>query len=888
MSEETIFVAALEKSTAAERAAYLEEACAADLELRLRVEALLRAHEQSGDLLDPPAHDPGPSTHLDIGPVAGWPSGLISEAPGLRIGPYRLLRPIGEGGMGVVFAAEQEMPVRRKVALKVIKPGMDTAQVVARFEAERQALALMDHDHIAKVFDAGMTEGGRPFFVMELVDGVPITEYCDRHRATPNQRLELFVTVCQAIQHAHQKGIIHRDIKPSNVLVTLRDGKPVPKVIDFGVAKATEQRLTEKTLFTAYGQMVGTPAYMSPEQASMSPLDVDTRSDIYSLGVLLYELLTGTTPIEASRLREAGFSEIQRLVCDVEPPRPSTRLSSLGESATILAGNRATNPRHLSRMLAGDLDWIVMKAIEKDRDRRFASPGTLAEDVRRYLRREAILARPPSAAYRLTKFAQRHRNAVLAAATMAAALLAGTAIATWQAVVATEAKHAAVASEAAERRAKQTAEARETEARAVLGFLENQLLAAARPRGRDGGLGPDVTLRAAIDAAVPFVEASFQDQPLTEARLRMTLGNSYWYLGDGKAAAAQYGPARAIRTRLLGPDHPDTIDCIIQLGISYDLQGRIRESVDLYEAILPICKAKFGPDARQTLRSMNNLAMGLYVMDRLEEAMNIHREVLAISRAKYGPDDRSTLITMINLANVYHALILYQDSLKLREETVELFKARYGPDDPDALMAMHNLGDSLHALGRYAEALRVDEETRSRRIAVLGVDHPDTLMSLWAVARDLIRLKRGAEAVPILDECLQRAVGKFVHPYFKQVADFRLRFFQKAKDPAECRKTAELWEKQRRTDAMSLYQAAVCRAVTAAVLDEVMAPGTERAGVAKEEEDRAIDWLIKAVAAGYDDLDAIKTDKDLDTLRGRAGFRKLLTELEAKPREPEK
>ena len=348
--------------------------------------------------------------------------------------------------------------------------------------------------------------------------------------------------------------------------------------------------------------MVGTPAYMSPEQASMSLLDVDTRSDIYSLGVLLYELLTGTTPIEAARLREAGFAEIQRLIRDVEPPRPSTRLSSLGDSATVVAGNRATDPKHLSRLLAGDLDWIVMKALEKDRNRRYASPGSLADDVERYLRREAILARPPSTAYRLTKFADRHRGAVLAAAAVAAALLAGTTIATWQAVVATRAKHDALAAAAAERQAKQTAEAKEAETRAVLGFVENQILAAARPKGRDGGLGPDVTLRAAIDAAVPFVENSFKDQPLTEARLRMTLGNSFWYLGDGKAAEAQYEPARAILTRLLGPDHPDTLECLIQLGISYGMQGRIQDSVKLYEEILPICKARFGPDARQTLQ----------------------------------------------------------------------------------------------------------------------------------------------------------------------------------------------------------------------------------------------------------------------------------------------
>ena len=330
MREESIFIGALELPEPAARAGYVEKACAGDPELRRRVEGLLLAHEQSGDLLDPPKAGNPPSHHeaaaaavLAAEAVSSTP---IAEGPGTRIGPYKLLQSIGEGGMGVVFMAEQESPVRRKVALKVIKPGMDTALVIARFEAERQALALMDHNNIARVFDAGATESGRPYFVMELVHGIPITEYCDRNRLTPQERLELFMPVCQAIQHAHQKGIIHRDIKPSNVLVTLYDNVPVPKVIDFGVAKATAQSLTERTLFTQFGVIVGTPEYMSPEQSQMSGLDVDTRSDIYSLGVLLYELLTGSTPLEKERLRAAAFTEVLRRIREESPPKPSTRL----------------------------------------------------------------------------------------------------------------------------------------------------------------------------------------------------------------------------------------------------------------------------------------------------------------------------------------------------------------------------------------------------------------------------------------------------------------------------------------------------------------------------------------------------------------------------------
>jgi WD40 repeat protein/serine/threonine protein kinase len=412
MDEQAIFIAALQQERD-QRADYLDRVCGADVALRQRIEKLLEAHERAGSFLQQPA-----AAFTD----AYRP---LSEGPGTVIGPYKLLQQIGEGGFGVVYMAEQQEPVRRKVALKIIKPGMDTKEVIARFESERQALALMDHPNVARVFDASSTESGRPYFVMELVRGVPITEFCDKNHLPAEGRLQLFRAVCLAVQHAHQKGIIHRDIKPSNILVTLHDGQPVPKVIDFGVAKATAQRLTERTLFTAYGQMVGTPAYMSPEQAEMSGLDIDTRSDIYSLGVLLYELLTGTTPLEDKRLRQAGYAEMQRLIREEEPPRPSTRFSSLGGAATILAGNRGTDVKHLAQLLRGDLDWIVMKALEKDRNRRYETPSAFAADVERFLHNEAILARPPSALYRLRKFARRNRAAMLMSALVALLLLLG-------------------------------------------------------------------------------------------------------------------------------------------------------------------------------------------------------------------------------------------------------------------------------------------------------------------------------------------------------------------------------------------------------------------------------------------------------------------------------
>jgi serine/threonine protein kinase/tetratricopeptide (TPR) repeat protein len=764
LDEEALFHASRRIPAGEARDLFVAQASAGDAGLADRVRVLLTMHEQ-----EPQSAGPEPPTS-DYEP--------ISEPPGTRIGPYKLLQQLGEGGMGTVWMAEQEQPVRRRVALKIIKPGMDSAQVIARFEAERQALAMMDHVNIAKVLDAGTTPTGRPYFVMELIRGESIIKFCDDQHLTLRERLELFVPVCQAVQHAHQKGVIHRDLKPSNVLVTLYDGRPVPKVIDFGVAKAIQQRLTERTMFTEFGAVVGTYEYMAPEQAALSHLDVDTRSDVYSLGVLLYELLTGTTPLERQRLRSAAFDEVLRLIREEEPPKPSTRLSGSGDRLPSIAAARRTEPAKLSRLMRGELDWIVMKALEKDRARRYETANGLARDLQHYLADEPVEACPPSAGYRMRKFACKHRAAFATAGAFVTVLLAAAVVSSWLAVWAmrAEQRERAVAAEmqrerdraveaekdatAQGNRAKGAEAATRQEAdkvRTINQFLMEDLLTQADPE--HNAPANRMTLLEVVDRAAEKVGERFRDQPLLEASLRGTLGDVYHGLGEYAKADHHWSAALALRRRELGADHADTYRAQTKVGHMLVHSRRLDDSYALLRAAADGLARVLGADHPDTLTANAELADTLRALGRHAESLPLWEYTYERRMAILGATDTKTLMSLKCLADGYEAAGQPDKALPLAEQALERAKAALGPDHLDTVLSMGTLASVYKAVGQLDKAQPLAGQALEKIRARFGPDHTRTLRAMNSLANVYKAQNRFDKA----EELIQQALDVSIH-----------------------------------------------------------------------------------------------------------------------------
>jgi eukaryotic-like serine/threonine-protein kinase len=653
------------------------------------------------------------------------------------IGPYRLINMLGAGGMGEVWRAEQTEPIHRTVALKLIKAGMDTRAVVARFDSERQALALMEHSNIAKVFDAGATPEGRPYFVMEYVHGVPITDFCDRHRLTIKQRLGLFMQVCEGVQHAHQKAIIHRDLKPSNVLVEEVDGKPVPKIIDFGLAKAMGPQLTEMTLFTEAGAMLGTPDYMSPEQADRNERNIDTRTDVYSLGVILYELLVGELPIGSHELRAAGIEAMLQKIREQEPLPPSSKLKSLANSSKISAERCQEEPESLERHLRGDLDWITIRALEKDRSRRYGSASDLAADLERYLQDQPVSAGPPSASYRAGKFIRRHRFGVIVAASAVMLLIAFAAIMTVQ-----------------NRRI-----VRERDRAGRIADFMTQMFAVSDP---SEALGNAITARTILDKASNQIRAGLARDPEVQSDLMFTMGRTYAGLGLYPTAEILSSAALDSRRRMFGPDGRKTLQSMVQLAGIYDREGREQEAEKLINQAIADSRRVLGADDPVTLDAMDRLGVILQRTSRFNEAEKLQRDLVERATRRLGPEDGQTLRATVSLADSLSLLGRYAEAESIYRSALQTEQRVLGPEHPQTLGTMHNLANRIQEQGRYAEAARLYQQTLAIEQHVLGPEHPDTADTMTAMANTFYYQGNSAEAEKWYREALatlQKSLG---------------------------------------------------------------------------------------------------------------------------------
>jgi serine/threonine protein kinase/tetratricopeptide (TPR) repeat protein len=918
----SIFLAAVENHAPEHWEAYLDEACAGSENVRRRVEILLRAHLEADSLLD----------NRLAAPVATAAEPPAPEIPGAVIGPYKLLEQIGEGGMGTVYMAEQLHPVRRRVALKVIKPGMDTRQVIARFEAERQALALMDHPNIAHVLDAGATTSGRPYFVMELVHGIPITEFCDQAQLTPRERLELFVHVCQAVQHAHQKGIIHRDLKPSNVMVTLHDGTPVVKVIDFGIAKATGQQLTDKTLFTNFAQMIGTPLYMSPEQAAMSGLDVDTRSDIYSLGVLLYELLTGTTPFDKDRLKTAGYDEMRRIIRKEEPPRPSTRISTLGQAATTVSVQRKSDPKHLCQLLRAELDWIVMKALEKDRNRRYESAAAFAADVRRYLHNEPVQACPPSAGYRLRKFVRRYRGPVIGAVAAVALLLVavlGLTVSTW--LIWQEQDRTRAALRQSQTNYEQAEAMRGLDRQAVEDYLtavsESMLLKSELPglqplrkellehalryyqrfleqKGDDPQFGAEAAsayfrvgsineeIGSRVDALRAFEKARDLYEALTRqspqaptlavalAKTHRQIGRLHWANGAIQPALQSVRQALALSEELTRT-HPEEVEAWAEVARCYDgvatLQGdqsQTTAELETRQRVVALWRqiVREYPDAfaleDELAEALSKMCRVHYTLGHLDEAVEALQKAIAIEERLVREHPRETRF-LSHLAYFYGGQGYLQRSRGQLTEMVDSFRR--------ALLAKERLFRQNPAVTQYRVQLATTCNTLSGMLSDIG--QLDEALRLSEESR---RLMTPLAAENPGDGEMQTVLAMG----YASLGNVLRRRAQPERALEAFQHAAAILEQLPPGEGM-YYNLACMRALCSGVVGQGKTELTDAEQTQRRRyADQAMDALRKAVAAGFRNPGELKHDSELDALRSREDFQQLLSDLEAKKRSP--
>ena len=813
MSEESIFAAAIVVPDAATRAAFLDRACAGNVELRARLDALVAAHFAADPVLDP-ATMSAAEFAATRDPDGTRSRTAAAETEGTVIaGRYKLRQQIGEGGMGTVWMADQTEPVKRKVAVKLIRVERGQSKtILARFEAERQAIALMDHPHIAKLLDAGTTETGSPFFVMELVKGVPLTDFCDQHRLTIPERLALFTQICSAVQHAHQKGVIHRDLKPSNILVESHDGKPVPKVIDFGLAKATSGlQLTEHTLFTGFGSVMGTPLYMAPEQATFNAVDIDTRADVYALGVVLYELLTGTTPLTRDTIKKAALDEMLRLVREQEAPTPSSRLSSAGNTPSV-AASRQTEPLKLGRFVKGELDWIVLKALSKDRDRRYETAIGFARDVERFLNHEPVQAGPPTTGYRLRKFVRRNRPQVVAAGLVLVALVAGVVGTTAGLIEARKQERAALAAQAAEaeraegeKRAKELAETKRAEAeqqqkraeageklagdrlvqveiekkrveaekrradeekrvaQAVKDFLQTKLLAQADTATqanqllRGGGLAAQAKYnptikelldRAAVELAADKIEANFPGQPLVQAEILRTVGVAYRGVGEAATGIPFLTRSVELFRQHLGPDHADTLASMDVLAHAYRAAGKLDLALPLLEETLTLYKSRLDPDHPDRLACTNNLALAYQAAGRLDRALQLFEEAASgIERRRFRHEHAQRVVP--NAIKAYTDAGQHNKADGWRRKWFAFLKADGQGGTPAYAGELAVWGSSLLGRGQFAEA----EPLLRECLAIREAKEPDawtTFNTQSMLGAALLGQKKYADAEPLL------------------------------------------------------------------------------------------------------------------------------------------